>query len=91
MSNTWERAFGSIEPDTEDDLKAKQRKIRHQDWEKEFPSLTSGLNETQQIVKALADNKLYNEEKSLPYNIKELIVKHVQLQAQVNKMKNALR
>jgi len=91
MSNTWERAFGSITPNEEDDLKIKQRKIQHQDWEKEFPDITSGLTKDEQLIKLLQDNNLYEPGLTLVANISNIVAHHKKALAQIANLKNAFK
>jgi len=91
MSNTWERAFNSIDPAEHDELKQKQRKIQQKDWDKEFLNTISGMTDEEQIVKLLQDNNLYREGHSLGVNITELVSKYNHMLKQVNKMKDAFK
>ena len=92
MSNTWERAFGSIAPpENEDNIKQIQRNIQQQAWDEELPTLSSNLTEDEQIIKLLKEKGLYKDEISLVSNINEIATKYNNLALRMAEMQKAFQ
>jgi len=92
MSNTWERAFGSIQPpENEDNIKQIQRNIQQQAWDEELPTLSSNLTEDEQIIKLLKEKGLYKDEISLVSNINEIATKYNNLALRMAEMQKAFQ